>query len=1724
MKHLNLRLILILLLVTLSSVQAAPLRVTVAGDSDAFKADYSAALKQSGAEVTTTELPDAASLLRADVLVLQRSKFDPLPAAAQQAITQFAQRGGGIVAVNAAVAGGDVAWGKATFGGAWDAAASAKFLNRMMFSVRSDAHPIVNGASQFDVDDDTLYDLALDENAFVLASAFTPKVTRAGRQANANRASIYDIQPQAWAFEGAKHRAAVFLQGAPATLNHASIRTFILRAVAWTAKRDNVDEFCSKADLATLRYPAGGPLPPLDAIKQFEMQPGFKASLVAAEPLINKPIAVAWDARGRLWVAETPEYPNGRRPLTAAAWKEGGVLDPGKYDRPARDRICLLEDTNGDGVMDKKTVFHQGLELITGFCMHRDGVIVVAQPNIVWLRDTNADDKADVEVPLFGGFTPGDTHFVANHFIPAPDGWIYASDGSGANATKPGTREVVGKVSPGVFRFKADGSAIEQVASSGGNTFGAEVSSDMELFHGKATTGNPLQHVVLPEWILARAGSTTAKSMSSINPGRPVARKDMPDRAPLMQIDQVGRYSAACSSMVYEGGAWPKEYEGLIFVTEPILDIIHHERMVPKGPTLTGELLLQDTEWLRSKDHWFTPIDVTFGPDGAMYVLDFYTPVVAHNDTRGPQHSRSGASVRPDREHYLGRIYRIQHDAAPKLAHPDLTKGNLAELLAAFQHPNRVVRFNAIRVLMENAETLGAQAVPALATISKSGKFASARILALWSLQRLGKLTPELFAAAANDTDAAVRKNAMLIAESARRPLSEKEVAAALNDTDARVRLAALRAMTVAPGTTESAAVLLAAQAKFDDVWTKAAAAAAASANPGALLESLLAGNDSREDFARSLAAALVANNDLTGITRVLASAAKSQNTKLAAVVVEEFGQRPPAAPTENTAAIAALRTLLANRDVSASALPLAVAWDKSGALRAEAAGVSAAQLAMARDAQKPAEARARAARLALMARAANPDVLPGIVALLGQPQPEAFRRDLISALAATGELSAGRALADSFAGWSIASRSAAFDALASRAEWAALVLDALEAKRISPSVLGPLQVSRLTAHPDAPTAKRARELFAKLGSGTNPAKDDIIAKFRPAVEQPGNAAKGKELYAANCATCHRLAGAGFELGPDLDGIGSHPAAELLMHIVDPNRMVDDEHRTWNITLKDGTQHSALVASENAAMVKIKMAAGVVLDLKTSDIEKREKVPNSLMPEGLEALGEEGLRDLINYIQSTTLKGGATAGGAAGGAAMTAPPGSGGYVVPLAALRGEMRMLNLSNAFTADTRHGLYASRQARNDSLPFVKFGRVMANGVPYDIVNPAGTSNSNNVIVLKGGPTGSFAHSLTQRVEIPVGLAASRLHFLSGVAGWGGGPGRPMPALTATLHFVGGATQVADLRAGREFVDYIARIDAPASQFAEGIVSEHQVRTFAVPVRNGAVIEKLVLESAGNRIAPTVVAITAELGPPSTDAVPAGPTEANAAPTRRAAAAAPGPNDPRTLAPTGQKFAEPKRADTLRVLLAGGGSSHDFPRFFHAMNGDTLRASGGIDTAATPNAEEATALLAQADVVVLSANHGSFGSAAFHAALNKFADSGKGLVLLHPGVWYNWPASTGYNKRFIGGGARSHGAGEFTVFNRAAQHPVMRGVPAEFKIKDEHYRVILDAGTPVEVLADTEPEKETKKPYPAVWLVKDAKARVVCISLGHAAEAHGNPAYKALLVNAVKWAGGGK
>jgi type 1 glutamine amidotransferase len=226
---------------------------------------------------------------------------------------------------------------------------------------------------------------------------------------------------------------------------------------------------------------------------------------------------------------------------------------------------------------------------------------------------------------------------------------------------------------------------------------------------------------------------------------------------------------------------------------------------------------------------------------------------------------------------------------------------------------------------------------------------------------------------------------------------------------------------------------------------------------------------------------------------------------------------------------------------------------------------------------------------------------------------------------------------------------------------------------------------------------------------------------------------------------------------------------------------------------------------------------------------------------------------------------------------------------------------------------------------------------------------------------------------------------------------------------------------------------------------------------------------------------------------------------------------NDPGTTEATGQKF---ERAtgltQPLRVLLAGSGSSHHFPRDFLGTDKKTLEAAGEIDVAATPNLEETLDLLEDADVLVFSGNHGNYGKEEFQEALNDFADEGKGIVLVHAATW-NHPWE-GYNDRFVAGGTPSHGWGEFEVTVTDSGHAVTSDVPETFKITDENYRVEFSDKDKIEVCCENAAD-QTDGPIPSVWTVDDPKTRIVCITLGHDDKAHENDAYKTLLTNAVKW-----
>jgi putative heme-binding domain-containing protein len=705
-----------------------------------------------------------------------------------------------------------------------------------------------------------------------------------------------------------------------------------------------------------------------------------------------------------------------------------------------------------------------------------------------------------------------------------------------------------------------------------------------------------------------------------------------------------------------------------------------------------------------------------------------------------------------------------------------------------------------------------------------------------------------------------------------------------------------------------------------------------------------------------------------------------------------------------------------------------------------------------------------------LSARQMNADILPTVGRMLGSSASEALQRRIIEALGGTADTAVGPLLAEAYPKLPTGLQGAVFAQMIKRSEWSLALVDALKSGNVTLNTLGPANVHRLRTHSDSTVSKRANAVLDELRGPELKEKNALLARFTPEVEKAGDATKGKALFTQNCAVCHKLNGEGKDAGPDLTGMGAHGAAELLVAVLDPNREVDPSFIAWSIETKDGESYEGMIARENQGGVLLRNNSGE-MEIKTADIKARRATGRSLMPEGFEVLGADGLRHVLTYICGSDAK---------------------------------YRLLDLRNAFTADSTKGIYNTPESVNESLVFKKFGLAKVGDVPFEILHPNKTTAGKNVVVLKGGS--GFAKTLPQKVEIRnVGLKAGRLHFLGGVGGWaypccGENKNENLPVAKITVRHSDGEAEEFILKNGVEIADYNGTQDVPGSKPAWDLLQHGQVRTFSRPLKSRAPIDKITLESFDNAVAPTFVAITAEIG------------EAGAGPYADASAAAATRSDVSGTAPFQWNAG-------IKTLIVGGGASHDFARWFGKEDIATLTASGRASVNYTEQYSAVTPALKDINVLYFTSNQ-PLNDAALRQGILDFAHAGKGLLLVHPGLWYNWKDWPEYNRDLVGGGASSHDRyGEFEVTVNDTSHPIMAGVPATFKIADELYHFQPDdQGASRQVLA-TGKSPITGKTYPVVWITKHPQARIVCISLGHDGKAHELPAFKTLLQNSLNW-----
>ncbi len=600
---------------------------------------------------------------------------------------------------------------------------------------------------------------------------------------------------------------------------------------AYTEAPDKLPNYTPNAQWGTQSEPIHTmqkPLAPAESMKRLVTFPEFTTSLFASEPDIIKPLWLAFDERGRLWIAESVDYPNNLQALG-----EG------------HDRLKICEDTDGDGRADKFTIFCDRLSIPTSFVFAQGGVIVIHSGQTEFFKDTNGDDQADERRVLFTGWGMGDTHATASNLRCGFDGWIWGVVGYSGFRGTVGGKEI--RFGQGIFRFKPDGSALEYVRASNNNTWGLALTED-NLVIGSTANGNASMYMPIPNRYYEAVRGWSAARLETIAD----SQRFYPITEKVRQVDFHGRYTAGSGSGLYTARSFPKEYWNRAqFVAEPTGHLLGLFLLERKGADLVA---YNTRNFAASDDEWTSPIYGEVGPDGALWIVDWYNYIIQHNPTpRGFQTGKGAAYETPLRDKEHGRIYRVTSRSGRPSSSPSLTGATSAQLVAGLKNDNLLWRLHAQRLLVErraNDARAGLIQLIADQTVDEIG-LNPAAIHALWALQGLNALDGSDAAAIAaaqaalKHPSGAVRRAATMVLPPNESSLQAILAAKLLDDPDAQVRLAALLAVSETPASeTAGAAVfaLLEQPANAEDRWIPDAAAAAAARHDAGFIKAVLAG------------------------------------------------------------------------------------------------------------------------------------------------------------------------------------------------------------------------------------------------------------------------------------------------------------------------------------------------------------------------------------------------------------------------------------------------------------------------------------------------------------------------------------------------------------------------------------------------------------------------------------------------------------------------------------------------------------------------------------------------------------------------------------------------------------------------------------------------------------------------------------------------------------------
>jgi len=931
------------------------------------------------------------------------------------------------------------------------------------------------------------------------------------------------------------------------------------------------------------------PLSPNASLRSIETHDDLKVELVASEPLVQDPVAIDFGLDGRLWVVEMVDY--------ARAVDEN-------FEHTGQ--IKCLQDTDGDGQYDKGTVFADRLRFPTEVKAWAGGVLVCDAPDILLFTDEDGDGRADSRKVLFTGFATHNPQARVNSLRLGLDNWLHGACGlfGGTITSHTGKKLELGGRD---FRIKPDLGLIEPVT---GTTQQGRCRNDWGDWFG-CDNSTLIRHYPINDVYVRRSPLVAPPATALFVPQGDEPNRLFPqgDLVRFKLSGPAGRPTAVCGLEIYRDDLLAPEYRGNSFSCEPVNQLVHRLSLERGRSAIHGQRVRteKETEFLRSSDRWFRPVQARTGPDGGLWIVDMYRYVIEH-----PQWIPENLNLFAGQGR--GRIYRVlPRTKSPRTWH-GLAELNDRQLAARLDSPNGTLRDMIHQeLLLRQPKTVRVT----LEQIVKDGLHAEARLQSLCLLDGLKLLDRDVLIGAMNDERAGVRRHAIRLTESLLIDSNDrtKMLLATLADPDSSVRLQATYSLglTTDPDAVEKL-VQLAGVADADDYLRYAVLSGICRDNLSLFVKASLKGLRNGQQigpFVDSLLPLIARLGEQSDISNVVTSILQEKST---------------------TDVVDVHRITQLLEAISLTGKKSNEVFDAHAAENLNSLEALSARIAI--DLREPIVRRIGAIKLlAASMSVGRADVSSELLSLIVPEHPSEVQQAAIEAITHAALGGSANDLLSCIPAASPRVRSDLIGALLSRDAWASVLLDAIDEQTIAVSMIDQSSRSRLRSHAIKRISERANRLFAVSSESV---RQETIDRYMAHATLGGNAIAGKIVFARTCASCHQLQGVGEKVGPDLAALSNKNISALLTAIIDPNRDIDTRYLIYTVIRRDGRSFSGMIADETSTSITLRDKDDRSYVVLRKDIDEMRSTQLSLMPDEVEStINESQMADLLAFLGIT---------------------------------------------------------------------------------------------------------------------------------------------------------------------------------------------------------------------------------------------------------------------------------------------------------------------------------------------------------------------------------------------------------------------------------------------------------------------------------------------------------